>query len=41
MGDYEQFLILAFAQLIWRESLRDKETCFVFLGPKLYHSGIR
>jgi len=24
---YEQFLVLAFAQLTWRESLRDIETC--------------
>lgn len=38
---YEQFLILAFAQLTWRESLRDIETCLRALGPKLYHSGIR
>lgn len=38
---YEQFLILAFAQLTWRESLRDIETCLRALGPKLYHAGIR
>ena len=38
---YEQFLILAFAQLTYRESLRDIETCLRALGPKLYHSGIR
>ena len=38
---YEQFLILAFAQLTWRESLRDIETCLASFGPKLYHSGIR
>ena len=37
---YEQFLILAFAQLTYRESLRDIETCLRALGPKLYHSGI-
>ena len=38
---YEHFLILAFAQLTWRESLRDIETCLAALGPKLYHAGIR
>ena len=38
---YEHFLVLTFAQLTWRESLRDIETCLLALGPKLYHSGIR
>jgi hypothetical protein len=38
---YEQFLVLAFAQLTYRESLRDIETCLRALGSKLYHSGIR
>jgi hypothetical protein len=38
---YEQFLVMAFAQLTWRESLRDIQTCLRALGPKLYHSGIR
>ena len=38
---YEHFLVLAFAQLTWRESLRDIETCLAALGPKLYHSGFR
>jgi hypothetical protein len=38
---YEQFLVLAFAQLTWRESLRDIETCLRSFGPKLYHAGIR
>ncbi len=37
---YEQFLVLAFAQLTYRESLRDIETCLRALGSKLYHSGI-
>jgi len=37
---YEQFLVMAFAQLTWRESLRDIETCLAALGAKLYHSGI-
>jgi hypothetical protein len=38
---YEQFLIMAFAQLTYRESLRDIETCLRAVGPKLYHAGIR
>lgn len=38
---YEQFLVLAFAQLTYRESLRDITTCLGAIGPKLYHSGIR
>ena len=38
---YEHFLVLAFAQLTWRESLRDIETCLTSFGPKLYHTGIR
>lgn len=38
---YEQFVVMAFAQLTWRESLRDIETCLRALGAKLYHSGIR
>ena len=37
----DQFLILAFAQLTYRESLRDIETCLRALGPKLYHAGFR
>jgi hypothetical protein len=48
-GDYrarnftcrEQFMCLAFAQLTFRESLRDIETCLNSLGPKLYHAGFR
>ena len=38
---YEQFLVLAFAQLTYRESLLDITTCLGAIGPKLYHSGIR
>src|SRR5881394_2240824 len=37
----EQFLVRAFAQLTWRESRRDIETCLASFGPKRYHSGIR
>jgi hypothetical protein len=32
---------MAFAQLTYRESLRDIETCLRALKPKLYHAGIR
>jgi hypothetical protein len=37
----DQFLSLAFAQLTFRESLRDIETCLRSLEPKLYHAGFR
>jgi hypothetical protein len=37
----DQFLCLAFAQLTYRESLRDIETCLRAMRPKLYHMGIR
>lgn len=48
-GDYkaktfecaEQFRVMAFAQLTYRESLRDIEACLRAMGPKLYHMGIR
>lgn len=37
----DQFLCLAFAQLTFRESLRDIETCLRALDSKLYHAGFR
>ena len=37
----KQFLVMAFAQLTYRESLRDIQTCLRALKPKLYHIGIR
>lgn len=37
----DQFLSLAFAQLTFRESLRDIETCLRAFEPKLYHAGFR
>ena len=48
-GDYkvqsfsclDQFLCLAFAQLTYRESLRDIEACLRAQQPKLYHMGFR
>lgn len=38
---WDQFLCMAFAQLTFRESLRDIEACLRSLGAKLYHLGIR
>ncbi|MCI0445801.1 IS4 family transposase [bacterium] len=48
-GDYkvqrfscmDQFLCMAFAQLTFRESLRDIEVCLRSMHSKLYHMGIR
>jgi hypothetical protein len=37
----DQFLCMAFAQLTYRESLRDIETCLRAQETKLYHLGIR
>ncbi|MGH8648486.1 MAG: IS4 family transposase [Burkholderiales bacterium] len=38
---WDQFLCLAFAQLTYRESLRDIEACLRVAQPKLYHMGFR
>jgi hypothetical protein len=38
---WEQFLAMAFAQLTYRESLRDIEVCLNAQGRKLYHAGFR
>jgi hypothetical protein len=38
---WEQFLAMAFAQLTYRESLRDIEACLRALGAKRYHLGFR
>jgi hypothetical protein len=48
-GDYkvrtlsclDQFLSMSFAQMTYRESLRDIETCLKTMRNKLYHMGIR
>ena len=48
-GDYkvqsfscmDHFLCMAFAQLTYRESLREIETCLRAVRPRLYHMGIR
>ena len=37
----EQFRIMAFAQMTYRESLRDIEACFSAQAAKLYHMGLR
>ena len=38
---FDQYLTMAFAQLTYRESLRDIETCLRALHPKLYRCGFR
>lgn len=38
---WEQFIVMAFAQLTGRESLRDIESCLEAISIKLYHSGVR
>src|ERR1019366_52967 len=38
---WEQYLAMAFAQLTYRESLRDIEACLGAVGGKLYHMGFR
>ncbi len=37
----EHFYVMSFAQLTYRESLRDIEACLKALSSKLYHSGIK
>ena len=38
---WDQFLCMSFAQLTYRESLRDIETCLRAMQGKLYHMGIK
>ena len=38
---FDQFLCMAFAQLTYRESLRDIECCLRTMQNKLYHMGIK
>src|SRR5450755_1882851 len=38
---WDQYLAMAFAQLTYRESLRDIEACLSSVGGKLYHMGFR
>jgi hypothetical protein len=37
----DQFRVMAFAQLTYRESLRDIEVCISAQSAKLYHMGLR
>jgi hypothetical protein len=37
----DQFLCMAFAQLTYRDGLRDIETCLRSMRPKLFHAGFR
>ena len=38
---WDQYLAMAFAQLTYRESLRDIEACLRSVSGKLYHMGFR
>lgn len=38
---WEQFMVMSFAQLSYRESLRDIEFCLAGMQNKLYHCGIK
>jgi len=38
---WDQFLCMAFAQLTYRESLRDIEACLRAMPDRLYHMGVR
>jgi hypothetical protein len=38
---WDQYLAMAFAQLTYRESLRDIEACLKAVGGKIYHMGFR
>jgi hypothetical protein len=38
---WEQFIVMSFAQLTNRESLRDIESCLDAVSSKLYHSGVK
>ena len=38
---FDQYLCMAFAQITYRQSLRDIETCLRAMQSKLYHCGIR
>ena len=38
---HDQFLAMTFAQLTYRESLRNIETCLNAVQGKLYHAGFR
>ena len=37
---YDQFMVMSFAHLTYRESLRDIKSCLRVMQNKLYHMGI-
>ena len=41
LGCADLFRIMAFAQITWRESLRDIEVCLAVNQAKLFHMGIQ
>src|ERR1700709_768509 len=41
LGCADLFRVMAFAQLTWRESLRDIEACLASNQAKLFHMGIK
>ena len=41
LGCAELFRVMAFAQLTWRESLRDIEVCLTSNQAKLFHMGLK
>ena len=38
---WEQLIVMSFAQLTYRESLRDIEACLQAISNKLYHCGVK
>jgi hypothetical protein len=41
LGCADLFRVMAFAQLTWRESLRDIEACLAANQAKLFHMGLK
>ncbi len=41
LGCADVFRVMAFAQLTWRESLRDIEVCLTSNQAKLFHMGLK
>ena len=41
LGCADLFRVMAFAQITWRESLRDIEACLAANQAKLFHMGIK
>jgi len=38
---WEQFIVMSFAQMTYRESLKDIEACLQAISNKLYHCGVK